>query len=162
MRKQVILVLLENKAGALARVTSLFAQRAYNIDSLSVAPTHDNSLSRMTITTHGTDQQIEQIEKNLHKLIDVIKVDSLPDSSEQSYAMMLVKIKSSGSERQEIMWVSQTFNIPVIELERDLITFCLSGSATSVSKNLERLQGFDILETAASGLVSMHSGNKKL
>ena len=100
--RRIISVLMENEPGALSRVVGLFSQRGYNIDTLTVAPTDDQTLSRLTLTTHGNDQVIEQITKHLHKLIDVVKVVDLTEGPHIERELMLLKVKASGPHRAEI------------------------------------------------------------
>ncbi len=100
--RRIISVLMENEPGALSRVVGLFSQRGYNIDTLTVAPTDDQTLSRLTLTTHGNDQVIEQITKHLHKLIDVVKVVDLTEGPHIERELMLLKVKASGPQRAEI------------------------------------------------------------
>ena len=100
--RHIISVLLENEPGALSRVVGLFSQRNYNIDSLTVAPTEDQSLSRLTVTTNGDDARIEQITKHLNKLVDVVKLVDLTEGAHIERELMLIKVKASGAQRAEI------------------------------------------------------------
>ena len=100
--RHIISVLMENEPGALSRVVGLFSQRNYNIDSLTVAPTDESSLSRLTLTTEGDDAKIEQITKHLNKLVDVVKLVDLTDGAHIERELMLVKVKASGSQREEV------------------------------------------------------------
>ena len=107
--RHIISILLENEPGALARVVGLFAQRSYNIETLTVAPTEDSTLSRMTITTSGTDREIEQITKQLNKLIEVVKLVDLTEGTHLERELMLIKVKASGAQRAEINVKPVTF-----------------------------------------------------
>ena len=107
--RHIISVLMENEPGALSRVVGLFSQRNYNIDSLTVAPTEDTSLSRLTLTTTGDDARIEQITKHLNKLVDVVKLVDLTEGAHIERELMLIKIKASGTQRSEVKRVADTF-----------------------------------------------------
>ncbi len=114
--RHIISVLMENEPGALSRVVGLFSQRNYNIDSLTVAPTEDNSLSRLTLTTTGDDARIEQITKHLNKLVDVVKLVDLTEGAHIERELMLIKVKASGTQRSEVKRVADIFRGQVVDL----------------------------------------------
>ena len=114
--RHIISVLLENESGALARLVGLFAQRGYNIDSLTVAPTEDPTLSRLTLVTHGNDQVIEQITKQLHKLIEVVKLTDLSEAAHIERELMLVKVKAVGEQRDEVKRSADIFRGQIVDV----------------------------------------------
>ena len=114
--RHIISVLMENEPGALSRVVGLFSQRNYNIDSLTVAPTDESSLSRLTLTTEGDDAKIEQITKHLNKLVDVVKLVDLTDGAHIERELMLVKVKASGSQREEVQRLVEIFRGQIVDL----------------------------------------------
>ncbi len=114
--RRIISVLLENEPGALARVVGLFAQRGYNIDTLTVAPTEDETLSRLTLTTHGEDNVIEQITKHLHKIVDVVKVSDLTEGAHIERELMLVKVRAVAEQRAEINRCVDIFRAQIVDV----------------------------------------------
>ena len=126
--RRIISILLENEAGALSRVIGLFAQRNYNIESLTVAPTDDKSLSRLTLTTSATDVEVEQITKQLNKLIEVVKLADLTDGEHVERELMLLKVKASGAQRAEVKRVSDIFRGQIIDVTASTYAIQLSGT----------------------------------
>ena len=126
--RHILSLLLENEAGALSRVAGLFSARAYNIESLTVAPTEDPTLSRMTIVTSGSDDVIEQITKQLNKLIEVVKVFDLNEGRHIERELMLVKIRSEGKDREEIKRTADIFRGRVIDVTARIYTIELTGT----------------------------------
>ena len=114
--RHIISILLENESGALSRVAGLFSARGYNIESLTVAPTHDSTLSRMTIVTRGTDEIIEQITKQLNKLVDVVRLSDMTESSHVDREMMLIKVKAGGALREEVKRLCDIFRGRIIDV----------------------------------------------
>ncbi len=162
MKKHIIAVLLENEAGALSRVVGLFSARAYNIESLTVAPTEDPTLSRMTIQTSGSEEVIEQITKHLNRLIEVVKVINLTDGAYTERELMMVKVRAVGKEREEMMRMAEIFRGRIIDVTDKSYTIELTGD---LAKNDAFLQAIDkgvILETVRSGASGIGRGERIL
>ena len=118
--RHIISLLMENEPGALSRVVGLFSQRNYNIDSLTVAPTEDNSLSRLTVTTNGDDARIEQITKHLNRLVDVVKLVDLTEGAHVERELMLIKVKALGAQRAEIKRTADIFRGQVVDVGQQM------------------------------------------
>jgi acetolactate synthase-1/3 small subunit len=161
--RHIISILLENEAGALSRVANLFSARGFNIESLTVAPTDDSSLSRMTLVTSGTDEIVEQIVKQLNKLVDVVRLIDLTEGAHIERELMLVKVKATGSEqRSEMYRLANIFRGRVIDVTNATYTIELTGTS-------ERLDGFikaagseNLLEVLRSGATAITRGQKAL
>ena len=153
---------MENEAGALSRVAGLFSARAYNIESLTVAPTEDATLSRMTIVTSGSDDVIEQIIKQLNKLIDVVKVLDLNDGRFIERELMLVKVKATGALREEMKRISDIFRGRIIDVADGSYTIELTGSGSKLDAFLEALDKTVILETVRTGASGIGRGDRIL
>lgn len=153
--RHVISVLVENKPGVLARVAGMFSGRAFNIHSLSVAPTLDDGLSRMTIVTHGSEQITEQIVKQLRKLINVIKVQDLTAGDYVDREMVLVRVKATAAKRAEVLRVTDIFRGKVVDVTHDTITIEVAGGAGKIEALLELLSPFGILELLRTGSVAV-------
>ena len=153
---------MENEAGALSRVAGLFSARAYNIESLTVAPTEDATLSRMTIVTSGSDEVIEQIIKQLNKLIDVVKVLDLNDGRHIERELMLVKVKATGALRDEMKRISDIFRGRIIDVADGSYTIELTGSGSKLDAFLEALDKTVILETVRTGASGIGRGDRIL
>ncbi|MBT3566094.1 MAG: acetolactate synthase small subunit [Porticoccus sp.] len=160
--RHILSVLMENEPGALSRVVGLFSQRGYNIDTLNVAPTDDLTLSRLTLTTHGSDQVIEQITKHLNKLIDVIKVVDLIEGSHIERELMLVKVKANEAQRAEINHCIDIFRGQVVDVNVNAYTLQLVGSSDKLDAFLEAINYADILELVRSGVSGLARGEKIL
>ena len=160
--RRIISVLMENEPGALARVVGLFAQRGYNIDTLSVAPTEDQTLSRLTMTTHGDDRVIEQITKQLNKLIDVVKVSDLTDGTHIERELMLVKVKAVGDQRSEIFRCVDIFRAQIVDVGNAVYTIQLVGDSQKNDAFLQALGDSGILEVVRSGVSGISRGEKSL
>ena len=137
--KHVISVLLENEPGALSRVVGLFSARGYNIETLTVAPTEDATLSRMTIVTTGSDEVIEQITKHLNRLVDVVKVVDLTEGAHIERELMLVKVRAVGKEREEMKRMADIFRGRIIDVTDKSYTIELTGVQEKVQAFLEAL-----------------------
>ncbi|MBL4852504.1 MAG: acetolactate synthase small subunit [Gammaproteobacteria bacterium] len=159
--KHIISILLENEAGALSRVAGLFSARGYNIESLTVAPTEDPTMSRMTLVTRGSDQIIEQITKQLNKLIDVVKLVDLSEDAHIEREMLLVKIKSS-SDREELKRLAEIFRGRIIDVTPRTYTIELTGTGSKLDAFLQALEGASIIETVRSGTSGIARGDKGL
>jgi acetolactate synthase-1/3 small subunit len=160
--RHIISVLLENEAGALSRVSGLFSARGYNIESLTVAPTEDASLSRMTIVTSGSDDVIEQITKQLNKLIEVVKVVDLSDGMHIERELMLVKVRASGKDREEMKRVSDIFRGRILDVTDKTYTIELTGTGAKLDAFIEALEQGTILETVRTGASGVGRGDRIL
>jgi acetolactate synthase-1/3 small subunit len=153
---------MENEAGALSRVAGLFSARGYNIESLTVAPTEDSSLSRMTIVTSGSDEIIEQIIKQLNKLIDVVKVLDLNDGKHIERELMLVKVKAGHQYREEMKRISDIFRGRIIDVSDNTFTIEITGSSTKLDAYLDSLDKSAIVETVRTGASGIGRGDRIL
>ncbi len=159
--KHVISLLVENKFGVLARVAGMFSGRGYNIESLTVAETVDPTISRMTIITSGNDQVIEQITKQLNKLIDVIKVSDLTDTDFVSRELALIKVNVNESNRSEILSIIEIFRSKVIDVGQNSYIIEVTGDENKIEAIIDLLKPFGIKEIARTGQVAMVRGVKK-
>jgi len=160
--RHIISVLMENEAGALSRVAGLFSARAYNIESLTVAPTEDATLSRMTIVTSGSDDIIEQIIKQLNKLVDVVKVLDLSGGRHIERELMLVKVKATGAHREEMKRMCDIFRGRIIDVADGSYTIELTGSGSKLDAFLEAIDNAAILETVRTGASGIGRGDRIL
>tara|TARA_B110000444_G_scaffold231540_1_gene239580 strand:- start:611 stop:1078 length:468 start_codon:yes stop_codon:yes gene_type:complete len=153
---------MENEAGALSRVSGLFSARGYNIESLTVAPTEDPTLSRMTIVTSGSDEVIEQIIKQLNKLIDVVRVLDLNDGKYIERELMLVKVKASGQYRDEMKRISDIFRGRIIDVSDNTFTIELTGATSKLDAYIDSLDSDSIIETVRTGASGIGRGDRIL
>jgi len=160
--RHIISVLMENEPGALSRVVGLFSQRGYNIESLNVAPTEDSSLSRLTLTTIGDDRTIEQITKQLNKLIDVVKLVDLTEGLHIERELMLVKVRATGAQRAEIKRCTDIFRGQVIDVGPSVYTLQITGTAGKLDSFLEAVGDAAVLEVVRSGVSGIARGEKVL
>ena len=160
--RHIISLLLENESGALSRVAGLFSARAYNIESLSVAPTDDPSLSRMTIVTTGTDEIIEQINKQLNKLIDVVKLMDMTADVHIERELMLIKVNATDGERDEVKRLVDIFHGSVIDVTDTTYTIEITGNGEKLNAFVEALSSITIQEVVRSGLIGISRGEKAL
>ncbi|GBG15658.1 acetolactate synthase I/III small subunit [Novimethylophilus kurashikiensis] len=160
--RHIISLLMENEAGALSRVAGLFSARGYNIESLTVAPTEDPTLSRMTIVTSGSDDVVEQIVKQLNKLIDVVKVLDLNDGRYIERELMLVKVKATGAYREEMKRMSDIFRGRIIDVADDTYTIELTGTGSKLDAFLEAIDKGALLETVRTGASGIGRGDRIL
>lgn len=161
--RRVISLLLENEAGALSRVAGLFSARGYNIESLTVAPTNDDSLSRMTIVTHGSDQIIEQITKQLNKLIEVVKLIDLSEGHYIERELLLVKAVAADShQREEVKRLNDIFRGRIIDVTESTYTLELTGSGEKINAFLQALAQLEIIEVVRSGISGIGRGKRAL
>jgi acetolactate synthase-1/3 small subunit len=154
-KKHTISVLVENKFGVLARVAGLFSGRGYNISSLTVNETHDPSISKMTIVTSGDDAILEQIDKQLNKLIDVIKVTDLTGSKFIERELALIKVKAPCDKRAEIIQVTEIFEGKIISVHKEELGIEIQGRAEKIDNFIQLISDFEIIEIARSGRVAM-------
>ncbi|MCP8686351.1 acetolactate synthase small subunit [Marinobacterium sedimentorum] len=160
--RHIISVLLENEPGALSRVVGLFSQRNYNIESLTVAPTDDATLSRLTVTTIGDDRVIEQITKHLNKLIDVVKVVDLTEGEHIERELMMIKLKASGAARAEIKRTADIFRGQIIDVTPSTYTVQLIGASDKLDAFISALGTANIMEVVRSGVSGIARGEKTL
>jgi len=162
MNEHIISLLLENESGALSRVAGLFSARAYNIESLSVAPTDDETMSRMTIVTSGTDEIVEQIRKQLNKLVDVVKLVDLTESEHIERELMLAKVDAVGDARDEVKRLVDIFNGRVVDVTDTTYTVELSDTRDKIDAFITSLSSIKIHEVVRSGAIGISSGEKIL
>ncbi|MDR0909546.1 MAG: acetolactate synthase small subunit [Spirochaetaceae bacterium] len=162
MTQHIIAVLVENRAGTLSRVSGLFSRRGYNIDSLTVGVTEDPSISRMTIAVSGDNAILEQIVKQVEKLVDVIAVRQLSDSSSVRRELMLVKVKASEVERPQVIEIAGIFRARTIDVSPETLTIEATGDKEKLEGLLTMLRPYGIMELARTGLVALERGKKVL
>ena len=160
--RRILAVLLENEAGALSRVIGLFAQRNYNIETLTVAPTEDATLSRVTIVTEGGDEKIEQITKHLHRLIEVVKVQDLTEADHVERELMFVKVRAEGAGRAEVKRTSDIFRGQIVDVTSDAYTVQLTGASDKLDAFVRALGKATVLEVVRSGVSGISRGDKVL
>ena len=160
--KHVISVLMENAPGALSRVVGLFSARGYNIETLTVAPTEDNTLSRLTLVTMGSDDVIEQITKHLNRLVDVIKVVDLTEGPHIERELMLIKVRAVGKEREEMKRMADIFRGRIIDVTDKAYTIELTGNQDKIQAFIDALDRSAILETVRTGVSGIGRGERIL
>ena len=160
--RRIISVLLENEAGSLSRVVGLFAQRNYNIESLSVAPTDDQTLSRLTLTTYGDKGHSEQIIKQLNKLVEVVKVMDLCDADHVERELMLIKVRAVGDLRQEVKRTTDVFRGQIVDVSGETYTVQLVGPGEKLDAFVRAIGKSAIIEVARSGVSGMGRGERVL
>ena len=160
--RHIISILIENEAGALSRVSGLFSARAFNIESLTVAPTEDASLSRMTIVSSGSDDVIEQITRQLNKLIDVVKVVDLSEAPHIERELMLVKVRAAGKDREEMKRIADIFRGRIIDVTDSTYVIELTGNGSKLDAFLEAIDRSLILETVRTGVSGIGRGDRIL
>jgi len=161
--RHVISVLMENESGALSRVVGLFSARGYNIESLSVAPTDDDSLSRLTLVTRGSDEIIEQILKQLNKLLEIIKVTDLSDFKHIEREMMLIKVEAKSSDGiTTVKQIADVFRGKIIDFSSKTYTIEVSGKSEKLDAFIESMADQTIVEVVRSGCIGIARGNVAL
>ena len=162
--RHILAILLENEAGALSRITGLFSQRAFNIESLTVAPTNDSSLSRVTIATIGDDKALEQIVKQVNKLVDVVKISELTDRQHVERELLLVKVAAMDDKsRTEVKRITDIFRGNIIDIGKQVYTIELTGNSDKLNAFFAVLNHeTEIIESARSGCVAMARGEQAL
>ena len=160
--RHIISLLMENEAGALSRVAGLFSARGYNIESLSVAPTEDPTLSRMTLVTVGSDEVIEQITKQLNKLIEIVKIVDLSEGDHIERELMLVKVRAIGNDREEVKRLADIFRGNIIDVTDKSYTIELTGTSSKLDAFLEAIERNMILETIRTGASGLGRGERIL
>ena len=160
--RRIISLLVENEAGALSRIAGLFSARGYNIESLTVAPTEDESLSRMTIVTQGSDAIIEQITKQLNKLIDVVRLVDLTEGRHIERELMLIKVIAEREEREEVKRLTDIFRGRIIDVTNSTYTIELTGPGGKLDAFIEALQEVEVVEAVRSGVAGISRGDRAL
>ena len=160
--RHILSILLENEAGALSRVVGLFSARAYNIDSLTVSTTEDSTLSRMTIVTHGSDDVIEQITKQLNKLIEVVKVIDLNESEHIERELMLIKVRAAGKDREEMKRMADIYRGRIIDVTDSTYVIELTGTGVKLDSFIQAIEPSLILETVRTGVSGISRGERVL
>ena len=159
IKQHTISVLVENKFGALARIAGLFSGRGYNIESLTVNHTHDPNLSRMTIVTKGTDEVLEQIEKQLNKLVDVVNVTDLNSSDYLELELAIIKVRTSALTRVAIVQLVELFHGYIPNVNKDELCIAISGSPQKIEHFLTLMSDFKIIEIARTGSTAVTRGS---
>ena len=158
--RHIISVILENEAGALSRVSGLFTQRGFNIESLTVAITNDPSLSRMTIVSSGSDRVLEQIVKQLNKLIEVVKVSDLTSQDHVERELMLVKISSNLKDGVDLKELTEIFGSKVVDVTDKIYTIEVSGKTKKINAFLDAFDSANIIEVSRTGVTGISRGKK--
>ncbi|EGK14730.1 acetolactate synthase small subunit [Psychrobacter sanguinis] len=160
--QHLISVLMENEAGSLSRLVGLFSQRGYNIETLNVAPTEDETISRLTLTTNASADKIEQITKHLHKLIEVVKVIDLTDNAHVERELMLIKVRATGSARAEVKRSADIFRAQIVDVTSSIYTLQIVGDEAKLDGFIEVIGRDRILEVVRSGVIGILRGERTL
>ncbi|MEZ5571986.1 MAG: acetolactate synthase small subunit [Halioglobus sp.] len=160
--RRIISMLIENEPGALSRVVGLFSQRGYNIETLNVAPTDDPTLSRLTLTTVGSDLRIEQLTKQLNKLVDVVKLADLTDGAHIERDMMLIKVRAIGALREEVKRTTDIFRGQIVDVGPTVYTIQLTGTSEKLDAFVAAMADAEVLEVVRSGVAGISRGEKVL
>lgn len=160
--RHIISILIENEAGALSRVAGLFSARGYNIESLTVAPTEDKTLSRMTVVTYGSDDVIEQITKQLNKLIDVVKLIDLAEAVHVERELLLVKVKINDETREQVARLADIFRGKIIDVTLSSYVIEMTGPSDKLDAFVASLDVETVIEVVRSGPMGMSRGEKGL
>lgn len=160
MPKHTLSVLVENHAGVLSRVAGLFSRRGFNIDSLAVGVTENPEISRITIVVDGDDYTVEQVSKQLNKLIDVIKIKQLDRGDSVSRELALIKVNATASTRPEIIQIVEIFRVKIVDVSKNTLTIEASGSTDKVAALEDMLKQFGIKEIVRTGTIAIDRGNK--
>jgi acetolactate synthase-1/3 small subunit len=160
--RHIVSVLVENEAGALSRIAGLFSARGYNIESLTVAPTEDASMSRMTIVTTGSEDVVEQITKQLNKLIEVVKVIDLSEAEHIERELMLIKVRAGQKEREDMKRMADIFRGRIIDVSDNTYTIELTGDGAKLDAFIKSLEPSSIIETVRTGASGIGRGNRVL
>jgi len=153
--RHTISILVENKFGVLTRVAGLFSGRGYNIDTLNVGPTHDPSTSRMTIVTRGDNATLEQIVKQLNKLVDVLKVQDFRDDEYIDRELVLIKVSVDEKSRSEVMQIADIFRAKIVDVQPRSLTIEITGGENKVEKFLDLMSPFGVIELTRTGMVAL-------
>jgi acetolactate synthase-1/3 small subunit len=156
--RHTISVLVENKSGVLARVAGLFSGRGYNIDSLNVAETEDSTMSRMTIVSRGDDRILEQITKQLNRLVDVVKVTDLTSEAHVERELVLIKVSATAKTRSEVIQISDIFRANIVDVNPETLVIGVTGDEEKIEAMINMLRIYGIKEIARSGKVAISRG----
>lgn len=159
--RHILSVLVDNKPGVLTRVAAMFSRRGYNIDSIAVGPEREPGVSRMTIVVHGDDEILEQINKQLNKLIDVIKITDLTVTNHVEREMMMIRVKATASNRSEVMQICDIFRGHIVDVSQDSLMIEITGAEGKLQGILDLLQKFGIMEIARTGKIGLSRGTTK-
>ena len=162
MNKHTLSVLVENKPGVLARIASLFSRRGFNIESLAVGPTEHVEVSRMTIVVNLEDQRLEQVTKQLNKLVEVLKVVELEDNGAVERELLLVKVRADATTRSQVLETVQLFRAKVVDVAIDAVTIEVTGDRGKLEAMLRVLEPFGIRELVQSGMVAINRGSRSI
>lgn len=160
MAKHTLSVLVENRSGVLSRVAGLFSRRGFNIDSLAVGVTENPEVSRMTIVVNGDDYTVEQVSKQLNKLIDVIKIRVLENSDSVSRELAMIKVNATTATRSEIIQIVEIFRAKIVDVSKNTLTVEISGGTEKVAALEDMLKQFGIKEIVRTGTIAIERGNK--
>lgn len=160
MAKHTLSILVENHPGVLSRVAGLFSRRGFNIDSLAVGVTENPDVSRMTIVVDGDDYVVEQVSKQLNKLIDVIKIKQLDKEDSVSRELALIKVNANASSRAEIIQIVEIFRAKIVDVSKNTLTIEISGGTDKVAALEDMLKQFGIKEIVRTGTIAIERGNK--
>ena len=158
MNRRVFSLLVDNQAGVLSRVAGLFSRRGYNIDSLTVGETEDPAYSRITIVTHGEDAVLEQIEKQLEKLIDVLSIRALPEEASVARELILIKVRAAAGDRQEVIAVADIFRAKIVDVAEKSLMIELTGNENKLEAFIGLLGRHRIIELARTGITGLSRG----
>ncbi|WAM31286.1 acetolactate synthase small subunit [Caldicellulosiruptor naganoensis] len=158
--KYTLSVLVENHPGVLSRVAGLFSRRGFNIDSLAVGVTEDPTISRMTIVVNGDDYVVEQVTKQLNKLIDVIKVKKLDPKEAVERELALIKVNANSQTRSDIIQITEIFRANIVDVSKETLTIEISGDEDKIEALIELLKQYGIREVVRTGLIAIERGNK--
>jgi acetolactate synthase I/III small subunit len=156
--KHTLSILVENKPGVLTRVAGLFARRGFNIESLAVGLSEDTRLSRITIVIDGDEHPVDQVTKQLHKLINVLKIRDLDPANQVSAELLLVRVAGEGEKRDEVLQIAEIFNAKIVDVDRRQLTLRVVGTNDKVEALLELLQPLGVLEVVRTGTIAMGRG----
>ena len=158
MKKMTLSILVDNTSGVLNRVAGLFSRRGYNIDSLTVGGTMDPAVSRMTIVVHGDDEILEQIVKQIYKLVDVREIDILKDGLSVCRELVLVKVAVDAASRQQVIAIADIFRAKIVDVSQESLMIELTGNQEKITAFLGLLEGFEILQLARTGMTGLSRG----
>lgn len=158
MERKVLSILVDNTAGVLSRVSGLFSRRGYNIDSLTVGETADPRYSRMTVVVNGDDQVLDQIRKQLNKLVDVIDIKELKEDSSVCRELVLIKVRCNSKDRQSVISISDIFRAKIVDVSSESLIVEMTGAQSKLDAFIKLLEGYEILELARTGISGLSRG----
>ena len=162
MRTKVFQLLVDNTSGVLSRISGLFSRRGYNIDSITAGVTADDRFTRITIVTHGDDDILEQIEKQVAKLIDVRDIKVLKPEESVYRELALIKVRCNANERQNIISIADVFRANIVDVGKESLVIELTGDQEKIKAFLGLLDGYEILELARTGMTGLNRGIEKV